>query len=183
MPKRKSKVRNPKRGVALMMAGGFFIMMAFVVFLVAMPRMRDESRGARKITEAELAKLGDQPPTDLIVFDASSVTDTGFVERRRGSVVCRYLLVQVGTRWALAAVPYTHSGNQMIGYIKPLDSASAIDSQARDETAKKFPNQPLTPYFFRITDGRSTQSTLLAAAFCLLLGTGVLIAGFVQRNS
>jgi hypothetical protein len=144
----------------------------------ALPKMLSEEQGPRPFTEDELLKLGDAPPEGLIAYDSPSLIDTGVTKDKQQSVVARYILAQVGNRRVLALAPYNHSGNRLIGYLRVMDPTdrlhrdglSLLDYSARDQVMKKFPDRPLAPYYFEVTEGRPKERVNVVIFGVMFLG-------------
>jgi hypothetical protein len=184
---------DPNKARFRLYIGAGLLVIVGIGFLTQLPGLLEVCRGPRRLTEAEVLKFGDGGPLtkDYISYDAIELTETGLgvtskIGDTKEQLVSRYVLVPIGNRWALAVVPKKHTGNRLVGYVTRLDQGDQITSEARNDVVKKFPNQPLAPFYFR-TDNPWVQVVAWLLCLALFFGMGVWLCfsglGLKKRRS
>jgi hypothetical protein len=188
MPKRKRKRTPPvdlEKYFNRSMAGALcFLFLTIGMGVYMLPRYRDVARGPRAVTEADLLKLNDKetPPGDYVEFRPTATTETGYGVQSRGRQVTRFLLAKVGNRWLFTEVPIDHTGDRLVGYLKPFGDESNANWQARVDVGRKFPDQPLLPYYFSGQARKTLGEAMLPLGLTFAVSVAFFVAAVIQAN-
>jgi hypothetical protein len=166
-------------GVFLLLAGGLFLVLAFVHFDATLEIARREPETATAVDLRRKAYVEAPPGWIAYRFTESKPID-GTVTRHRlgraGEVQARCLLVRVDHRWLVATVAPGFQGNNLVGRIVPTDSQS---SQSLIERVRKQESQPsaVLPYEFNAVEGCASDQQVRYTSAGIIGGLG--LGGFV----
>jgi hypothetical protein len=179
-------------GLVLLLAGGLFL---YIGAHEAWTTWNVSRRQATEVTASELGRpeFGESAP-DWIRYTATESMLTGVAVKRKrtgGSVEvdARCLLVPMGKQWLIATVPPGFQGNELTGYVVPLDTNAA--RPMLEQIVKAEPKvTAVLPFEFNGIEGsasdqqlRYTGAAILAFAGLLSVLIGVYLMPFRSRTA
>jgi hypothetical protein len=125
-------------------------------------------------------------PSRWVHFTYENATDTNLAVFEKKQIKdkprYKYLLIQIGDRWAVASVPLNHSGRELTAFIeRPIVASEEHVAEVRS----RYPDRQFVPFQIDASTDHVQNCAIILGLIVLLLilpGLALVISGIRQRR-